>query len=84
MKDYYKDDNIFVTFSDVAGHKLDDSDRLPRLDGSVIKSIKPKDMQTLYVLLRSGQSVEIKGGNIDSYQAEFGGWLESRDQRLCK
>ena len=84
MKDYYKDDTTFVIFSDVAGYKLDDSDRLPRLDGSVIKSIKPKDMQTLYVLLRCGQSVEIRGGNIDSYQAAFSGWIESRGQCLCK
>ena len=82
MKDYYKDGSTFVIFSDVAGHKLDDSDRLPRLDGSVIKSIKPKDMQTLYVLLRSGQSAEIKGGNIDSYQEKFNEWLESRGQCL--
>lgn len=84
MKDYYKDNNTFVKFEQVEGHHLDNKIQLSRMDGTVIESIKPKEMHVLYVSFYSGNAVEIKGRAIDNYELSFNEWLESREQRLCK
>ena len=84
MKDYYNDDNAFVKFEQVEGHQLDDKIQFARMDGSVIESIKPKEMHVLYVNFYSGNVIEIKGHAIDAYELAFNEWLESIGQGLCK
>ena len=84
MKDYYKDDNTFVKFDQVEGHHLDDKTQLERMDGALIESVKPKEMHVLYVNFYSGNTIEIKGHEIDTYELAFNGWLESTGQVLCK
>ena len=84
MKDYYNDDNTFVKFEQVEGYHLDNKIQLSRMDGTVIESIKPKEMHVLYVSFYSGNTIEIKGNAIDSYELAFSEWLGSREQVLCK
>lgn len=76
MKSHYKDSNVFIIFSDVLGHQLDNCDLFARMDGSVESCLKPKGLHVLSVSLRSGQVINLTGESIDEYQSKFNEWLK--------
>lgn len=85
MKDYYETDSKFILFSEVAGHCMGEMlDTRFDWDGLMVTEIKQKELQELFVSLKSGQAMTIRGHAIDDYKSQFKAWLELRDQGLCK
>lgn len=83
MKDYYKDENTFIRFEQVESYQLDNYELLARMDGTVLKHGKPRELHVLYVNFYSGNTAEIKGDAIDACLAEFNEWLESDSAEIC-
>ena len=85
MKDYYETENELILFSDVSGYKMGAMLEMQAdWDGKIVVTARQKEDQELFVNLKGGQVMIIKGCAIEEYKAKFKEWLESRDQRLCK
>lgn len=85
MKDYYETDSKFILFSEVSGYCMGEMlDTSIDWDGRRVTTLKQKELQELFINLKGGQVMVIKGKAIDDYKAQFQEWLEHRNKCLCK